>query len=125
MTKEQLNKWTQKLGEGWAKLDVDLALSVINQENISWYESPLDGPLKTWRQVYDRWEKDLSDQKDVKFSHEVLICDDEQGIVRWQASLTRISTGQRATMDGIFHVRLNDEDKCTYFMMWVESKQGN
>lgn len=122
MTNKQLDQWVAKLGRAWESLDTDAALALVHQSKVEWHESPFADPLTTWQAVYDTWKSALADQRDVSFSHQVLACDNKQGVARWQATLTRISTSETVQMDGIFLVTLDDQNLCTNFMMWIETK---
>jgi hypothetical protein len=122
MTTEQLDQWTKKLGEAWTALNVEAALALVDRDKVEWFESPFSPALTSWQQVYDTWQHDLSQQKDVSFSHTVLVSDKKQGVVRWQAQLTRTTNNQKVIMDGIFLIGLNEKGLCTNFMMWIETK---
>ncbi len=117
-----LNEWVTRLGDAWVKKDVDAALALVSKEKIEWQESPLEKPLTNWTDIYKVWESDLAKQKDIIFSHEVLACNDHQGIVRWKATLTNTKTSDTTDMDGMFLISLDDKNLCTKFTMWTESK---
>lgn len=123
MTIKQLDNWVTALGKAWVALDTDAALSLVNKEQVEWSESPYEPVLTSWNEIHDVWKTDLARQKDVSFSHQVLACSNGQGVARWQATLTRTDTNQTVSMDGIFLVCLNDQNLCTKFMMWIETKK--
>lgn len=122
MTESQLDQWVRELGVAWERLDTDMALCLVDKQRVEWSESPFSETLTTWQQVYDVWKKDLAKQENVTFSHQVIACTATQGVVRWQASFTRIENGKKAELDGIFIISLNDKNLCEKFMMWIESK---
>ena len=123
MTRQNLDEWVTKLGEAWVNLDTQAALILVDKMDIRWYESPFEDALTDWDDIHKVWLADLAQQKDVEFSHEVLLCDGTEGIARWQAKFVRVSNGEVANLEGIFHIRLNDKNLCTYFMMWVVERQ--
>lgn len=48
--------------------------------------------------------------------------DDNVGIVKWNATFTRISSGEKVEMEGIYQVSLDKYGKCTKFHQWFNTK---
>jgi len=123
MTKEQLDNWATKLGQAWSAQDPDKAMELVSKDNIEWYENPLQSPYKSWEEVHKLWEVIPFNQKDITFSHRILACNGSVGIINWQAKLTKVPSGKKIHIDGIFQVCLDKDGHCTYFKQWeVESE---
>ena len=64
------------------------------------------------------WQKDLKNQEDVHFSYDIITVNRELGVAHWDASFTRVSSGVRDELDGVFVVSLDDQGLCTEFRQW-------
>ena len=124
MNKGQLDDWATKLGQAWSAQDPGKAMDLVSKDSIEWYENPLQPPYKSWEEVRKLWEAVPFNQKDVTYSHQVLICNDSVGIINWQVKLTKVPSGKKLNIDGIFQVLLDEAGCCTYFKQWeVESER--
>lgn len=120
MMHEEFVGWLDKLREAWESKNPELA-SEICEENLLWYEAPFDDPLRTKAEVLKEWQSVL-DHKDIHLEYEVLNINEDFGIAKFSAKFTRISSGEKVDMRGIFQVFLNENEKCVEFHQWYNSK---
>ena len=62
-------------------------------------------------------------QKDVSFTHKVIACSSEFGIINWHAELTKVPSEIKLEIDGIFMVKLDEDNTCTFFKQWEVERQ--
>lgn len=68
----------------------------------------IDGWKNLWRVVEEN-------QKDIKYYYQILVNNEDVGIINWQMTRAMMKTGIKQVIDGIFQVSLNEEGKCTFF----------
>jgi hypothetical protein len=117
MDRELFKKWLEMLGQAWINRDPKGAADICI-EDVVYHETPFGEPLKSRKEVEKIWDEVPRSQKDVEFGYEILTVTEEQGIARWWASFTRVPSGLRDTLDGIFVVRLEDNGLCKEFHQW-------
>lgn len=116
MDKSQLAKWLDKLQEAWETKKPEMAPELC-AEKFLWFETPFTKPLENKKDLLGEWQSIL-DHKDIKLEYEILITNNDFGIVKWEAKFTRISSNEKVLMKGIFQVFLNSNGKCTEFHQW-------
>lgn len=121
MTYEQLNNWLNKLKVAWEAKNPEAAVDLCS-EKIIWHENPFSKPLKTKEEILSEWQSILN-QENISFSYEILITNDKFGIAQWNASFIRLPLKEKVKLDGIFKVSLDNNEKCTEFYMWFNSKE--
>lgn len=122
MTEEQFTKWLEKLKQAWVTKNPEAAAALCS-EKLLWYETPFDQPLKTKEQVLQEWESVPKSQRDITLSYKVLNVIGNVGIAHWAAEFTRIPSGEKASLDGIYRVTLDNKGLCTEFHQWWNSKE--
>lgn len=101
--------------------DPDMAAGLCT-ENVLYYEDPFRDPFKGRAAVRKIWEEVPKTQKDILFSSDIIDVVSQTGIAHWSASYTKISSGKRIALDGVFIVTLNKDGLCTEFHMWWNKK---
>ena len=117
MNKTSFKRWLDALGKAWITKD-PRAASDICTNDITYYETPFGNPLRSRVEVEHVWKEVPESQKDVDFTYEILTVNEDFGISRWRASFTRIPSGIRDTLDGIFMVKLDKSGLCKEFHQW-------
>lgn len=120
MTSQTFSDWLDKLKIAWETKNPQMAADLC-AENVLYYETPFDKPLKTKDEVLYDWKSVPEDQKDIIFDYKILSVNENLGIAHWTAKFTRIPSGNKANLDGIFKVVLNEEGLCTEFRQWWNS----
>ena len=122
MNKELFEKWFFNLKTAWETKNPQLAADICS-ENLLWYETPFDEPLKTKGEVLDEWQT-VSKQEDISVEYQILAVEGQTAITQWSAKFIRIPSGEKVEMEGIFKVRLNNEGLCEEFHQWYNYKSA-
>lgn len=113
----RFDEWLRKLGEAWCEGDAQKAASLFSK-NVEYYESVLGLPCENWNKVLDLWKAVPNNQRDVTFSFELVAEADSLAVANWKVSRTLLPANKKQIIDGIFIVKLNDENLCSYFKQW-------
>lgn len=62
-------------------------------------------------------------QRDISFRYRILDVNGDQGSARWWASFTRVESGQRVELDGVFLVTMDESDRCVTFREWWHRRE--
>jgi ketosteroid isomerase-like protein len=110
-------RWFDALGKAWTNQDPKAAADICTND-VVYYETPFGDPLRSKTEVEQVWKDVPRSQKDIDFNYEVLTINGDLGIAHWRASFTRIPSGIKVTLDGIFTVKLNKNGLCKEFRQW-------
>ena len=122
MSPQRFVEWFNKLKIAWETKNPQDAADLC-AEKVLYYETPFGVPLKTKWEVLKEWQTVPSSQKDIVFSFEILNVDKSAGIAHWSVEFTRIPSGKKTFLDGIFKVILNDDNLATEFRQWWVTKE--
>lgn len=112
-------QWLNNLKSVWENKDTDLLKDII-ADTTKYFETSYGTPHTTNIEVIDQWEKDLEDQSDIYFNFEVLMENKDGCIANWDVEFKR--DGNVLKMDGIFHFKLDSDNRCIYFKQWWVTK---
>ena len=115
------DEWLKRLKNAWETKNPNSALKLC-AEKFLWYETPFSKPLKTKEQLLKEWQSVLN-QENIFVSYNILATNKNVGIAQWRATFTRIPSKERAVLDGIFKVSLNEQGECTEFHQWYNSEK--
>ncbi len=115
--KTKYENWTKEFMDSWKKLDYERTLKTLD-ENVKYYENPIDEPCKNFQEVTNLWNVVADNQKDIDYKFQVIAYDENVCIINWQMTRTMIKNNVKQEIDGIFQISLNNEGKCTYFKQW-------
>jgi hypothetical protein len=121
MTRRQFKDWLDKLKRVWETRNPKAVIDLC-AEKFLWYETPFSKPLKTKKQLLEEWKSVLNQEK-IFISYEILSINKNVGIAQWRANFTRLPSKEKATLEGIFKVSLNEQGECTEFHQWYNSKE--
>jgi hypothetical protein len=121
MRRSVFDNWVKTLGEGWTTKDPQKVANVC-AGNILYYEDPFQSPIKGRDSVRKLWADVPVSQKDVEFKHELLATKGNVGIAHFSASFTRIPSGVRSHLEGVFLFTLNENGLCSEFHWWWNTK---
>ena len=91
-------------------------LSSMFPEKLTYFESPFLPPLTDKQQVVEQWQKDLEKQQHITFDYKILHEDAQECFGNWCVSFERV--GVTIELDGVFHFKLDADNRCTYFKHW-------
>ena len=70
---------------------------------------------RTNQDVVTQWKKDLENQKNIHFSYEIILENENMCVANWRVSF---ESDKKYDMDGIFYFKLDSANKCCYFKQW-------
>ena len=115
---DDFDSWLQAYGDAWENGEPEAA-RLLFTDDARYYENPFADPIKGIDAIRAYWKANaVLDQKDIRFSHELLAVNAELGIAQWHAEFTRLSSGNRVILDGVFKVVFDADGKCREFREW-------
>ena len=114
---EKYEVWIKEFMESWKQLDWKKTLDTLD-ENVRYYENPIDEPCKNFDEVINLWNVVADNQKDIEYKYKIIAYNDDICIINWQMTRVMTKTNAKQEIDGIFQISINDEGKCTYFKQW-------
>lgn len=117
LIESHLKTWLDAYGQAWETRDADAAAPLFS-EDAAYYETPFAEPARGREGVHAYWDRATKSHIDVSFSYDILAIAADTAIARWRAEYTRTTTGVHATLDGIFHLRFDDEGLCGELREW-------
>ncbi len=113
----QFDTWLKNLGKAWVEKDMDLIASIC-AKNVKYYETPFGKPYTSPAAVKKLWQEVPDNQKNIKFTYDIVSFSMTVNIAHWSAEYTRIKENSRVALDGIFIVKLDKTGECTEFRQW-------
>jgi len=117
--------WVTKMMESWKNLE-GRNTAYLFSSDVEYYEALDAPPCTTWEDVADLWIVVPENQRDIDYSFEIICADENCAIVNWKMKRLFISDLKTISqvIDGIFQIKLNNEEKCTFFKQWRFTKNG-
>ncbi len=123
MNRQEFETWVKAIGAAWVKRDPQAAADLFTAD-ATYQENPFEPQLQG-RPAIERYWGDVSTQADIEFRYEILEVTEQQGFVHWSVELTRIQTGKRVRLDGIFAATFRpNETRCHEFREWWTQQEG-
>ncbi|MEI7621052.1 MAG: hypothetical protein WCJ51_00795 [Candidatus Moraniibacteriota bacterium] len=114
---EKINDWLIDFTTAWKKHEIDKVLTLFAQD-VEYWETPFD-KLASFSQLKSEWEG-IKNQKNIEILWEVFSMDENKYTVKW--SLGYVDRNNVAkSFKGIYLIKLNSDNKCTYFFHCGES----
>lgn len=113
--KEFMDSWKNLYGEKTCELMAD---------NLEYFENPIDKPLTSKEEVKPLWAIVPENQKDITYSGNILFQNNESCIYHFKMTRTMIKTGKIQNIDGVFEIKLNEDNLLTYFKQWRFTKEN-
>lgn len=117
MNYSSFEQWLNALGKAWINRNPKAAANICT-ENVLYFETPFDKPLTSRKEVEEIWQEVPKYQRDIEFSYEIISVNQKVGIAKWLASFTRLPSGIKDTLDGIYVVKLDNNGLCKEFHQW-------
>lgn len=118
MNEKQFDAWVAKYGNAWKALDPDAVMSLMDLEDLTYYESTFNEPKRSWGEVNKLWQVVPGNQKDVTFWHEIMLCDSNRVVAHVKITRTMVPSGEKQDIDAAFVFGINHKGLCTYFRQW-------
>lgn len=123
MNRESFQHWLQAYGRAWEQRDARSAAELYAAD-ATYQETPFTEPLRGREQILKYWLNVCRTQQDVHFGFEILAVTEESGLAHWWASFLRTPPGKRLSLDGIFLITLDSENRATSLREWWVRKEA-
>ena len=123
MHRSKLEGWLGRYGRAWESRDPEAAAALF-EETAEYFETPFESPFRGRDEIRRYWRGATDSQRDISFSHEILSVAASTGVARWRAEFSRIQTGQRVRLDGVFVLTFNKAGLCSVLREWWHSDPG-
>ncbi|MBI5928949.1 MAG: SDR family NAD(P)-dependent oxidoreductase [Chloroflexi bacterium] len=123
MDRQQFETWVKAIGAAWVNRDPQAAANLFTAD-ATYQENPFEPPLQGRPAIAKYWG-DVSTQTDIEFHYEILEVTAETGFAHWSVELTRIPSGKKVKLDGIFAASFHPgENRCYAFREWWARQEG-
>ena len=116
------NKFLTAFMESWKNLDGESTCDLM-ADQLEYFENPIDKPLTTREEVKPLWSVVPENQKDISYSGKILFEDETSCIYHFKMKRTMVKTNKVQNIDGVFEIKLNNENLLTYFKQWRFTKE--
>ncbi|MFW6093786.1 MAG: nuclear transport factor 2 family protein [Pseudomonadota bacterium] len=117
LTRDDVTEWLEGYKAAWETRDADKVVALFT-EDATYQELPCAAPLEGRQGIRDYWTEATGGQQDVDFSYQVLSVSGNTGIAHWRTNFTRIPSGSRALVDGIFVLEFTPNGLCESLKEW-------
>lgn len=108
-------EWLNSFFESWKELEGIKTVDLFSND-VLYFETPSGSVCESIDAVKELWAVVPSNQSDIRYSYEIIVCNDAVCVVNWK--MTRRINGNKQFIDGIFQICLNDDNVCNYFKQW-------
>ena len=122
MSPEALNGWLESYRQAWQRKD-PVAFSELFSANAAYYWGPFRQPQRGRQAIASAVRAAFSGQSEVQFTFGILAGSVAPFVAHWTCEFTRISSGRRVLVDGIFVLRFDDQGQCEEFREWWHSDE--
>lgn len=113
-----MEQWLEKLVDGWKTKDIDQVLSLFSSD-VEYWETPYK-KLNSITEVQNEWEA-IRTQDDIQIETKIIMNQDKTHLVQWK--LRYIKEGSLNKWAGLYIIKLNEVDKCSYFYQVGEEQK--
>ena len=110
-------KFLKAFMDSWKKLEGEKICDMFSSK-IKYYENPIDPPTEDFEEVKKLWVVVPNNQKDITYTGKILFEDDKSCIYHFQMQRTMVATNKVQEIDGVFEIKLDKNNKLTYFKQW-------
>lgn len=116
------NKFLTEFMDSWKNLEGEKTCDLM-AENLEYFENPIDAPLTTKESVKPLWAIVPNNQKDISYSGKILFENEEKCLYHFSMKRTLTNTNITQHIDGVFEIKLDENNKLTYFKQWRFTKE--
>ncbi len=117
VTHAAAHSWLKKYGQAWERGD-PIAAARLFSEDCRYFETPFSEPAIGRDGVLKYWQAVPEGQADVTFRFQVLAVRSRTVFAHWSATFTRVSTGARVNLDGVFLLEFAEGGLCSTLREW-------
>ncbi len=123
LSESKFEQWLRDYGAAWQAQDAR-AFSALFEENALYYWDPFAEPQKGPAEIADAFSSAVGRQRNIDFGARLLYVQAQLGAAHWSCSFTRVTTGARVHLDGIFVVQFSENGKALSFREWWHSDEN-
>ncbi len=117
MDEAAFTKWLDAYRHMWESGDGS-AIPHMYTEDARYYETPFDEPM-VGRDQIAAYAGDASvAQRNIRFHCEIYGAVGDTGLARWNASFERVPSGVKVELDGVFAIRMDNDNRCYELREW-------
>jgi uncharacterized protein (TIGR02246 family) len=117
LTIASLQSWLGRYKDAWEQRDAAQAAGLFT-ENALYHELPFDAPKSGRDGIRNYWTTVTADQRDIRFTSQVVATNGPTGVARWSAHFVLASTGTRVELDGVFVLTFDSGRLCSELREW-------
>ena len=117
------NKFLISFMDSWKNLEGEKTCDLM-AENLEYFENPIDKPLTNKEDVKPLWKIVPDNQKDISYSGNILFENEDSCIYHFKMKRTIVSTNKVQEIDGVFEIKLDENNLLTYFKQWRFTKEN-
>jgi len=122
MDRSTFQTWIDTLGRAWETRSASLAADLFT-DDASYAENPFDEPMHGRAAILAYWSALPREQENIRVHLEIVEITPTTGIARWTASFTRIPSGQRAHLEGLFVASFKEGERRAHaFREWWQAR---
>ena len=115
--------WLRLYGKAWKQRNPDLIKDLF-ASNATYSEKPFSPPFKGIEEITKYWQGVSNTQNDISFEYQIISESTETCVAHFEASFIRQPGNVKVSLNGIFLVKFNSENKCTGFSEWWQSQKS-
>lgn len=122
VTPELAEDWLHRYGRAWEQADPAAAAQLFTEDCL-YFETPYGEPARGRAGVHAYWTAVPEGQAAVAFRYRLLAVQAGTAIAHWSASFTRIASGARVELDGVFVLEFAESGLCRTLREWWHRRE--
>ena len=115
--------WLKQYGAAWEAQNAH-GFTALFEKDALYYWMPFADPQKGTAEIATAFNAAVGRQRDIDFGARALYVEAQLGSAHWSCSFTRVTTGKRVHLDGIFAVQFSQSGKAVSFREWWHSDEN-
>lgn len=122
MNAKDFDRWLRAYQAAWQGRNSEAAACLFT-DDAEYYWTPHDPPQRGPAGIAAAWEAAVSQQRDVKFTFEILAVSGSTGVAKWRADFVRLPARSRVRIEGVLAAEFTNGVLCRVFREWWHSKE--
>lgn len=123
MNLSDLERWLERYGRAWIERD-PVAAAALFTGDARYYETPFDPPLAGRAAIRAYWEDVPGSQRDISFTSRAIAVVGATAVAAWRAAFTRVPSGRRVELDGVFVLAFDEAGACCELREWWHRRES-
>lgn len=122
MILRNVERWLERYGRAWVERDPEQAAALFSAA-AEYVETPFASPFAGRDAIREYWSEVPRAQADIAFESRVVGVHGATAVAHWRAAFTRIASGKRVELDGVFLLAFDAEGACTSLREWWHRRE--